>query len=299
VFSKDGSHYVLTRSTLGQMPRSSVYSVDSTQAIAELGITAIEPRQAPAIELVAPEQAGGFNAAIVRPRLFDPKKKYPVLVYVYGGPGFSLVKSTMASYFTHQYFADHGFVVVSLDGRGTPRRGRAFERALKGAFGSVPLDDQVAGLEALGKKYPELDLSRVGIYGWSFGGYMAALAVLKRPDIFKVGVAGAPVADWLYYDTHYTERYLGVPESSEDAIYRGSSLIPLAKGLDRPLLLVHGIADDNVYFAHTLQLSDALFRAGKRPELLPLVRLTHQVADPAVRETLYQRMVKFLGATLW
>lgn len=298
VFSPQGGHYLLTRSSLRAMARSTVYSVDATKDIGTLEISAHEPREAPRVELLPPERAGGFYAAVVRPRNFDPKQKYPVLMYVYGGPGFSLVKSTMASYFTHQYFADHGFVVVSLDGRGTPRRGRDFERALKGEFGQVPLDDQVKGLQALAAHLPELDLSRVGIYGWSFGGYLSALAVLKRPDIFKVGVAGAPVVDWQYYDTHYTERFLDLPQAAPEA-YEKASLLPLAKGLERPLLLVHGIADDNVYFAHTLQLADALFRAGKPYELLPLVRLTHQVADPAVRETLYQRMVKFLGANLW
>lgn len=297
-FSPDGARYLLTRSTLTQMPRSTIYSVDATQEMGTLSVTAHDPKEPPRVELLPPERAGGFYAAVVRPRDFDPRRKYPVLLYVYGGPGFSLVKSSMAGYFTHQYFADHGFVVLSLDGRGTPRRGREWERALKGEFGQVPLEDQVKGLHAVAGQLPELDLSRVGIYGWSFGGYLAALSVLKRPDVFKVGVAGAPVVDWQYYDTHYTERYLDTPQAAPGA-YERSSLLPLAKGLERPLLLVHGIADDNVYFAHTLQLADALFRAGRPYELLPLVRLTHQVADPAVRETLYQRMVKFLGASLW
>ncbi|MEQ8979765.1 MAG: prolyl oligopeptidase family serine peptidase, partial [Deltaproteobacteria bacterium] len=179
-----------------------------------------------------------------------------------------------------------------------PRRGRDHERALREKFGDVPLEDQVRGLKALGARYPELDLERVGIYGWSFGGYMSALAVMRRPDIFKVGVAGAPVVDWLYYDTHYTERYLGLPDDAPKA-YASSSLLTYAKDLERPLLLVHGIADDNVYFAHTLQLADHLFRAGKDFDLLPLVGLTHQIADPSIRETLYGRMANFLGQVLW
>ena len=110
-----------------------------------------------------------------------------------------------------QWLADQGFIVVAIDNRGTPGRGRDWERAIYQKFGRVPLEDQVAGLKALGAKYPAMDLDRVGIDGWSFGGYMAALAVMRRPDVFKAGVAGAPVTDWHDYDTHYTERYLGVP----------------------------------------------------------------------------------------
>src|SRR5262249_18821097 len=153
----------------------------------------------------------------------------------------------------------------------------------------VPLDDQVAGLKALGQRFPEMDLDRVGIEGWSFGGYLAALAVLKRPDVFKAAVAGAPVVDWLDYDTHYTERYLGLSDSDAGA-YREASLLSYAADLRRPLLLVHGTADDNVYFRHTLKLADALFRAGKEFELLPLSGLTHMVPEPVVTQRLWSRV---------
>jgi len=188
-----------------------------------------------------------------------------------------------------QWIADQGFIVVSVDNRGTPGRGRDWERAVSRKFGSVPLEGQVAGLKALGAKYPEMDLNRVGIYGWSFGGYMSALAVLRRPDVFKAGVAGAPVVDWLDYDTHYTERYLGLPES-DVAAYKEGSLLTYANDLSRPLLLVHGTADDNVYFRHTLKLTDALFRAGKDFEVLPLSGFTHMVPDPIVTQRLYARI---------
>ncbi len=310
VFSSDGSTFALTRATLGELPRTTVHRVDELDGPVakvesdhkkqknEIGARAKEPETQLNVELVASERAGGFYAAIVRPHRFEPKKKYPVVVYVYGGPGHQVVKDTLAAYLMHQWIADHGFVVVSIDGRGTPRRGRAFERALKERFGDLPLEDQVTGLRALAESYPELDLARVGVYGWSFGGYLAALSVLKRPDVFKVAVAGAPVADWTYYDTHYTERYLGTPEHNRSA-YDQANLMTYAKGLDRPLMLIHGIADDNVYFAHTLQLADALFRANRPFELLPLVGLTHQVADPRMREALYKRIVYFLGRILW
>lgn len=306
-FSADGSRMVVTRATLAAGPRSVLYPVDTSQdglpdvaggAPGLVKAVAKEPRVRPRLERVPKEKAGGFHALIVRPTDFDPKRKYPVVLYVYGGPHHNTVAANASRYHLHQWMADHGFVVVSLDGRGTMHRGRDFERALLGKFGEVPLEDQVAGLSALANSYGELDMDRVGVYGWSFGGYLAALAVLRRPDVFKVAVAGAPVTDWLYYDTHYTERYLGLPEAAPEA-YESSSLLTYAADLQRPLLLVHGIADDNVYFAHTLQLADALFRSKRDFELLPLVGLTHQVADPSVREALYDRMVRFLGARLW
>jgi len=192
-----------------------------------------------------------------------------------------------------QWLADQGFIVVGIDNRGTPGRGRAWERAVYRKFGSVPLDDQVAGLRALGEKFPELDLDRVGIYGWSFGGYMAALAVLRQPEVFKVGIAGAPVTDWYDYDTHYTERYLGVP-GKDDPAYREASLLTYTKDLKRPLLLIHGTADDNVYFRHTLKLTDALFRAGRDFEVLPLPGVTHMVtSDPVVMERFWSKTATF------
>ncbi|HEY0839048.1 MAG TPA: prolyl oligopeptidase family serine peptidase, partial [Vulgatibacter sp.] len=133
---------------------------------------------------------------------------------------------------------------------------------------------------------------RVGIYGWSFGGYFSSLAVMKRPDVYQAAVAGAPVIDWLDYDTHYTERYLGLPEAQPDS-YESSSVLAFAKDLSRPLLLIHGTADDNVYFSHALRLSDALFRAGKPHEFLPLAGFTHMVPDPLVTTRLYGRISSF------
>src|SRR5439155_4980325 len=183
-----------------------------------------------------------FRAAIVWPRNFDRSKRYPVLVDVYGGPHHIHVSSAKNRWLLQQWYADQGFIVVALDGRATPGRGRDWERAIFKKFGSVPLDDQVAGLRALGAQHPEMDLSRVGIDGWSFGGYMAALAVLRRPDVFQAAVAGAPVVDWLDYDTHYTERYLGIPPK-DDAAYKEGSLLTYAAGLRRPLLAIHGTAD--------------------------------------------------------
>jgi dipeptidyl-peptidase-4 len=292
-FNEAHSVYVESVSNLRSMRRSIVRRADGTR-LGELPSVAEEPPFVPNVEMVKIGNGDGFYAALVRPRDFNPGRRYPVIVHVYGGPlppeSSGVVIASTSAWLLPQWIADQGFVVVSLDGRGTPGRGHDWERAISKQFGSVPLADQVAGLRALGQKNRYLDLERVGVFGWSFGGYMAALAVLKEPDVFKAAVAGAPPTDWLDYDTHYTERYLGMPDT-DAAAYREGSLLNRAGDLKRPLLLIHGTGDDNVYFRHTLKLVDALFRAGKEFDLLPLSGLTHMVPDPVVNERLYSRIV--------
>jgi dipeptidyl-peptidase 4 len=291
VFSENKEVFVLTSTSPGKMPRSVVHT--RKEAVGELPSVAEEPAFTPKVSFEKVGGENGFYTAIVRPRDFDPKKKYPVILDVYGGPHSLTVTKAMRSWLIPQFQADQGVVVVSIDNRGTPGRGRDWERAIYGKFGAVPIEDQVKGLKLLGEAHPELDLDRVGVTGWSFGGYMAALAVLKRPDVFKAAVAGAPVTDWQDYDTHYTERYLGLlPENKKE--YDESSLLPLAPKLERPLLLVHGTADDNVYYRHTLRLTDALIRAGREFEVLPLPGVTHMVsADPTVYERYMTRATGF------
>jgi dipeptidyl-peptidase-4 len=290
VFGRNHAVYVHSAAPLDAMPAAAVCRADGTR-LGELPSVAEDPPFVPRAELVKVGDGPGFHAAVVRPRDFDSRKRYPVLVDVYGGPGHLRVTAAMNTRLLDQWLADQGFVVVSLDNRGTPGRGRDWERAIKDHFGSVPLDDQVAGLKALGGRFPEMDLERVGIVGWSFGGYLSALAVLKRPDVYKAAVAGAPVVDWLDYDTHYTERYLGLPDADAEG-YKEGSLLTYAASLERPLLLIHGTADDNVYFRHTLKLAEALFRAGKEFELLPLPGLTHMVPDPVVTQRLWSRIMR-------
>lgn len=227
------------------------------------------------------------------PEEFDAQHRYPVIVDVYGGPTKVQVAHNRRGWLVDQWLADQGFVVVSIDNRGTPGRGRAWETAVYGHFHDVPLQDQVVALKALGERHPELDLERVGIWGWSFGGYLSAQAVLVRPDFFQAAVAGAPVTDWSDYDTHYTERYLGTPGSNPRA-YSRSNLVNLAGTLQRPLLLIHGSADDNVYYRHSLKLSEGLFRAGQKYELLTLPGITHSYRpDVEVTRAVWERVVGF------
>lgn len=222
----------------------------------------------------------------------------PVLLDPYGGPHAQRVLQARAAFGVPQWFADAGYAVLVVDGRGTPGRGSAWERSIAGDLASAPLEDQVDALHAAAEQHPgTLDLERVAIRGWSFGGYLAALAVLRRPDVFHAAIAGAPVTDWRMYDTHYTERYLGDPRTSADA-YSGSSLLEDAKNLQRPLMLIHGLADDNVVAAHTLRLSRALLEAGRPHQVLPLVGVTHMTPQETVAEALLLLQLRFLTEAL-
>ena len=221
----------------------------------------------------------------------------PVLLDPYGGPHAQRVQRAEALFHTSQWFADQGFAVLVVDGRGTPGRGPAFERAVRGDLAGPVLEDQIDALHDAARRNPRLDLSRVAVRGWSFGGYLAALAVLRRPDVFSAAVAGAPVTDWRLYDTHYTERYLGHP-AEEPASYERTDLTPLASGLSRPLLLIHGLADDNVVAAHTLRLSRALTESGRPHTVLPLSGVTHMTPQEEVAENLLLIQLRFLQEAL-
>lgn len=296
-FAKNHAVYAETIASLDEPTQTIVRRADGSQ-VAELPSVAEAPPFIPHVEMPTVGDGPAFHAKLIRPRAFAAGQKYPVLVHVYGGPHALMVTAALNGQLLDQWIADQGFIVVSVDGRGTPGRGRDWERAIYQKFGEVPLADQVAGVQALGRQFPEMDLDRVGMFGWSFGGYMAAQSVLRRPDVFKAAVAIASVTDWYDYDTHYTERYLGVPADDRDAVYRRNSLLEDAPGLRAPLLLMHGTADDNVFFRHTLKLADALFRAGKPFELMPLVGFTHMVPDAEATERLWQRAVDFFKTNL-
>lgn len=220
--------------------------------------------------------------------------KLPVLLDPYGGPAMQLV-GRARRWFTcvSQWFAEQGFAVLVVDGRGTPNRGPAWEKAIHGDQLTPALEDQVDALRAAGERFGDLDLTRVAIRGWSFGGFLAAAAVLHHPDIFHAAVAGAPPTDQRLYDTHWKERFLGHPEEQPENYVR-SSLIGHGHLLRRPLLLIHGLADDNVAAAHTLRFSAELLAAGKPHSVLPLPGATHLPAGDAVNEQLLHFQRDFL-----
>ncbi len=222
--------------------------------------------------------------------------RLPVLLLPYGGPHAQLALHAQGLYLRPQWYADQGYAVLVCDGRGTPGHSPAWEKSVRGDKLGLALADQVDALHAAAREYPEFDLDRVGISGWSYGGYLSAGAVLRRPDVFHVAVAGAPITDPLLYDTHWQERYLGHPQI-EPENYSRCSLIPDAPGLRRPLMLVHGLADDNVVVAHTLRLSGALLAAGREHTVLPITGATH-MTGAAVAASLPLLELAFLDRVL-
>ena len=288
-----GPTTVITRSALGA-EGTKVVVVGAGEVTREVASVAEPAPFQPAVTLL---RAGehGLSTAVLFPRDHVPgSRRLPVLMDPYGGPHAQRVLASSRMFLEPQWLADQGFCVVVADGRGTPGRGAAWERAILHDFAGVTLQDQVDALAAVAEAYPDdVDPSRVGITGWSYGGYLSALAVLERPDVFHAAVAGAPVTEWRLYDTCYTERYLGHPDEQPD-VYDANSLLPRAARLERPLLLIHGLADDNVVAAHTLRLSSALLEAGRPHSVLPLSGVTHMTPQEEVAENLKLLQVGFL-----
>ena len=237
-----------------------------------------------------------ISTAIVLPENHDGSA-LPVLFDPYGGPHAQRVVSSSMAFTAAQWFANQGFCVVIADGSGTPGRGSEWEREVYHDLATTVLSDQIDVLAHLHEIAPCADTTRVAIRGWSFGGYLAALAVLRAPQHFHVAIAGAPVTEWKLYDTFYTERYLGNPAHDEQP-YIASSLLHDAKNLTRPLLVIHGLADDNVLAAHSLELTTALLHAGKPHEFLPLVGVTHMTPQEVVAENLLLHQLDFLRRSL-
>jgi dipeptidyl-peptidase-4 len=257
------------------------------------------PALTPTVELMTVGDRG-LRVGLVLPRGHERGSgALPVLLDPYGGPTFQRVTAARKLWLEPQWLADQGFAVLAADPRGTPGRGRAWSRAVRGDLAGPALEDQIDALHSVADRVPDLDLTRVAIRGWSFGGYLAALAVMRRPDVFHAAVAGAPVTDWRLYDTHYTERYLGVdPDGADRPAYERSSLLSDAASLKRALLLIHGLADDNVVAAHTLRLSQRLTEAGRLHSVLPLTGITHLAMEEAIAENLLTLQVEFLKAAL-
>jgi dipeptidyl-peptidase 4 len=317
-----GGTTVVSRRSLGD-DGVTVQVYRDTQPVADVASLA----ERPALPAPRPSLFGAgareVRTAVLFPSSHQPgQRKLPVLLDPYGGPHAQRVVQARAAYLTSQWFAEQGFAVVIADGRGTPGRGPEWERAVAGDLAGPVLEDQVDALRDAAARFADLDTARVAIRGWSFGGYLAALAVLRRPDVFHAAIAGAPVTDWHLYDTHYTERYLGNPEQ-DPGPYDRSSLIPLAeravlpRGDDpqeppahggtvrspvpprpRPLMIIHGLADDNVVVAHTLRLSGALLAAGYPHSVLPLSGITHMASQETVAENLLLLQLDFLRGVL-
>ena len=262
-----------------------------------VGSYAADPGFLPGVRLLNAAESG-VPTAVLLPVGWSPgNPPLPVLLDPYGGPHSARVVSSARAFLESQWWADQGFVVIVADGLGTPGA-PSWERTVRLDLTNPPLAGQVEALQAVDRVLPGvLDLGRVAIRGWSFGGYLAALAVLRRPDVFHAAVAGAPVTDWTLYDTAYTERYLGLPDEHADA-YAAGSLVAMAPELTRPLMIIHGLADDNVVAAHSLRLSSALLAAGKPHALLPLSGVTHMTPQEVVAENLLLLQLDFLRAAL-
>jgi len=239
-----------------------------------------------------------LRTALLLPSWHNPGDALPVLMAPYGGPALQLAMRVSGFWFFNaQWYAEAGFAVVIADGRGTPGRGPAWEKTVHRDTLTAPLEDQVVALHAAAEYCADLDLSRVGITGWSYGGTLAAAAVLRRPDVFHAAVSGAAPSDQRLYDTHWRERFLGHPDEHPEDYERSSPISDAAK-LTRPLLLVHGLADDNVVAAHTLRMSAALLAAGRPHQVLPLSGATHMPTDVATAEGLMRHQLQFLKDAL-
>ncbi|MFO0547277.1 MAG: alpha/beta fold hydrolase [Polyangiaceae bacterium] len=256
----------------------------------------LRPRVAETLELTAADGATKLYGALLAPRVVEPDKSYPLVVMVYGGPGVQMVTDRFSPRLFWQHLADRGFFVLQVDNRGSAGRGPTFERAIAGELGRVELADQLAALEQVLARYP-IDPARVAIYGHSYGGFMAALAMLRAPGRFASAVAGAPVTDWRLYDTGYTERYMDTPAANPTG-YAAADLENLAGNLTGQLMLVHALMDENVHFQNTADLADALMRAGKNFDMFVYPGERHGVRSPPARAHLFRSIAGYLVRTL-
>ena len=306
--------HIVTRRAVGGVTDAVIAANTSDAAnttditAADITSTAAEPGFTPNVTFTRLGEHRLYTA-IIAPSPSSPyahADKLPVLMKPYGGPGFQQVVASQSFYWEGQWWADQGFLVVTADGRGTTGRGPAWDRAIFENMKGVTLADQIEAINALpeavsrlnadGRRpgVPAPDLDKVCMIGWSYGGFLSALAVLDAPNVFKAACAGAPPTDWTLYDTHYTERYLGL---DPDVYYR-NGIVQDAPKLERPLMLIHGFADDNVTIAHSLRLSQALMAAGRPHTFLPLTGITHMTNDETVAENLLTLQRDFLRDAL-
>jgi dipeptidyl-peptidase-4 len=289
--------FVDTFSTTANPPRQDLFRADGSlvvtineNRVAELAGFHLSP-----VEFLTVKSHDGvaLNAMMIKPPDFNPQRKYPVIVYTYGGPHVQVVRNAWGgpNFLWHQMMAQKGFIIFSLDNRGSAGRGHLFEEPIHFRLGAQEMSDQRDGAAYL-KSLPFVDGGRIGIWGWSYGGHMTLHAMFEDPEDFKVGFAGGPVTDWHYYDSIYTERYLGLLPENEES-YQESSPVQKAKGLKGKLLIAHGTGDDNVHFANTLSVINELIEGGKYVEVMPFPGRGHGVSDPPARKVLMQRVMQF------
>jgi len=312
-FAENGKYYVSTHSATLVPPIMSVcsaqgpetakpaslqqqcYKIWEGRSVDEYGL--VPPRQ---LELKA-EDGTMLYGEITLPPNAAPDAKIPLIVHIYGGPFDQIVQNTWgrdtgaATNLFHQKLAREGFAIFAVDNRGTPNRGKKFSAVIRKQFGGMELKDQLAALDQLLAQYPQLDPARTGIWGWSNGGSMTLYA-LTHSNRFKAGIAVAPVTNWRDYDSIYTERWLGLPKENQAGY--DDSIVSAAGDLKGSLLLVHGMADDNVHVQNTMQMTDALIKAGKQFRLMLYPSKTHGISGPGTRTQLFHMMEDFWNKEL-
>ncbi|HXY01700.1 MAG TPA: DPP IV N-terminal domain-containing protein [Candidatus Limnocylindrales bacterium] len=296
-FSPNQSFYLDTYSNAATPPRQDLYRAEGTHAaiLNENKAEELAQYHLSPVEFFTVKSRDGvsLNSYTIKPPRFDPAKKYPVIVYTYGGPHAQVVRNAWGgpNFLWHQMMAQKGYVIFVLDNRGSSGRGHAFETPIYHRLGAQELSDQRDGVAWL-REQPWVDTNRIGIWGWSYGGHMTLHAMFEAGDLFKVGFAGGPVTDWHYYDSIYTERYMGLPDKNP-AGYKECSPLDHAAGLKGKLLIVHGTGDDNVHYSNTLAVVNDLIRDGKYVEVIAAPGRGHGVSDPPARKIVWARVAQF------
>lgn len=298
VLSPDHRHYVDIHSSLSRTPRAELRRVDgeSVTVIAEEDLNELPDLDQVNAELLTVPGPDGlqYQARMFRPAQLEAGRRYPVLIWVYNGPGAQIVRDQWRTKYIPwmRLLARRGVIVFSMDGRGTHGRGREWEKPIYGRLGEIELADQMRGVEHL-RGLEFVDSDRIGVFGWSYGGTMVLHALLRRPGVFSVGVSVAPVTDWRFYDTIYTERYMMTPQENPDG-YRDTSLLRHAGELRDPLLLIHGLSDDNVHFRNSSSMIEELVATGRHFDLMVYPGQAHGIGHPDARQHVFSRITGYL-----
>jgi dipeptidyl-peptidase 4 len=303
--SSDARFYVDHFSGPAQPPQTGIHSIDGDACdyLYENRLDETHPyfsfldaESPPEFGVLTASDGAALHYRLYRPQRIDPSRRYPAIIDVYGGPGVQRVLKNWSGGTFTQILTRAGYFVLQLDGRGSAGRGEAFKSPIRGQLGRAEVEDQLRCAEWLAQ-LPEIDRSRLGVWGWSYGGYLTLMLMFKAPQRFRAGVAGAPVTDWTLYDTHYTERFLGTPHDNPQG-YEASSVLPCANGLQGRLLVMHGMADDNVLFTHSTKLFRKLQRLGKPFEMMTYPGGKHGLTRTADGPHAYMTIKRFFDLNL-